>query len=1351
MSTIKIIKRDSSLEDFDNRHIYNAVIKALNASHESKNITEDAERVTQLVSKNITQNMDVEKVQDLVEEALMDQGFYHTAKKYILYRNDRAKVRNKVSSHELSKLVKESAKYFNNDPMRQFVYYRTYARWIPDKNRREVWIETVDRYVNFMIEKLGSKLTNDEYAEIKMSILRQEVMPSMRLLQFAGNAAKRCNVCVYNCAYTAPQSLRDIVEIMYISMSGTGVGFSVEAKYVDKLPLVKRQKIPPVVHRCVVEDSKEGWCDGFLFALEKWFDGDDVSMDYSKLRPAGARLKTMGGRSSGPQALIDLIDFTRRIVFSKQECKLSPLNVYDIICKIGEIVVSGGVRRSALISLSDFSDTEIRDAKKGMFWNTNPQRSMTNNSVAYNEKPSMIDFMEEWLALAKNQTGERGIFNRGGLAKVLPDRRLNVLGDSTHDLGCNPCVSEDTWVQTVEGPQQVKDLVGKKIDLIVNGQKREMLSDGFFLTGNKLLYLLKTKRGYSVKLTDNHPILLNKDGKDQWTEVKDVKIGDTLLLSQHSNLYRWKGEGTFDDGSSCLTDNISMIEKKSCEFYEGFLYGLVRNKGVITNNTIYISYGSDEFKYGVQRMLSRLGVLCSVEGDQLVIPLKNYTKSFFVREKEVDFATLNQYVEFYTDTIESITQLDYQNVYDVTVNDVHEFCGNGIRLHNCAEIVLQPKQMCNLSEVVCRSDDTEESLLRKIRVATMIGTYQATLTDYKYLSPEWKKNQENERLLGVSLTGQWDCPALRNEETLKKLKEYAVEVNKMYASRFGINQSTCVTTTKPSGCSKKETLLVSNNGILTLEEIGDINGSQWQDHDIEIATHSDKQQSTKYYVNGKAKTKIIHMESGLILESTFNHQYKIFDPNSAALVWKRSDELKDGDILPYSLGDYSKFNITQEIELITVNTPYHNVRKIKQPSTLNANLAWLLGLYNGDGSNHKKGIRIAGCLNDVNILEKAKQIALEQFGIEGKIYTRTKGENNADLYLNSTYLLSWLGANNLLKKESHEIFIPVQIRKSPIEVIASYIDGYWQADGSLDKNGLRTWVTVSWTMAEQLVVTLRAIGQDVSVRLMPPTKTSWGNRMRYWINEKKGRSGDYKRRVDNQVFDQLNDAGLSHLTPDYVKFIEDGECDTFDIEVPNGNEYLANSYISHNTVSQMVDCASGIHPRFDKYYIRRIRVAATDPLFKLMKDQGYPYNPEVGQNEDTATSFVLDFPVKAPDNAIFVKDVDALQQLEYWKKVKTCYTEHNPSITVYIDKDDWFKVGQWVYENWDYVCGLSFLPRSDHIYRLAPYEKITRDQYEDLSSKIPMVDFSKIVYYESDDGNVDLKREYACVGDKCEL
>jgi ribonucleoside-triphosphate reductase len=692
----------------------------------------------------------VEMIQDLVEAELMDLGYHSTAKSYILYRSKRAELRREVGTipPESKKIFDESSSYFVSS-YEEFIFYRTYSKWQDSLGRRETWIETIDRFMAYMKKNIDGKMSSKDFSEVREAILKQEVCPSMRLLWSAGEACEKSNVWAYNCSYIAPSCWQDLGEIMFILMSGAGLGFSVESETVQKFPQIRRQTGKHLTAH-IVEDSKEGWANAFVLACKTWTDGYDIDFDYSKVRPSGARLVIAGGRASGPQPLIDLINFAKKKILARQTKRLTNLDLHDIICQIGLIVVAGGVRRSALISLSDIDDESMRKSKQGQFWIDNGQRSMANNSAVYSQKPSASEFLNEWIELIRSGTGERGIFNRGGLMTQLPKRRI------------------DNW------------------------KKAEIIDDQNVIVG----------------LPGSNP---------------------------------------------------------------------------------------------------------------------------------------------------------------------------------CGEITLRSKQFCNLTSIVVRPKDTAEDLKRKVRLSTILGTYQATLTNFGYLSKEWKENCDDEALLGVSITGYYDNRTIRNDKVLSELREEAIKTNKEYARKFGINNSTCITTIKPHG----------NSGQL---------------------------------------------------------------------------------------------------------------------------------LYVG----------------------------------------------------------------------------------------------------------------------------------------------------------------------------------------------------------------------------------SGMHPWYAKHYIRRVRISTNDPLYQLIKDQGVPFKAEVGYSTANSTVAVVEFPIKAPEGAVTRDQVSAIDLLNEWKRLKINYIEHNPSVTIYVGNDEWIKVANFIYENWDIVGGLSFLPRSEHVYQLAPYEEISKEEYEKRINEIKHIDFSKLIYYEQDDNTVGAK-EYACVSGVCSI
>ena len=639
----------------------------------------------------------------------------------------------------------------------QFIHLSRYARWDYDKGRRETWHETIERYFDFFTEHLeetcGYVLTNGERVNLENSVKELNVMPSMRCLMTAGPALKKENVSGYNCSYVKVDSQRSFDEILYVLMNGTGVGFSVEEAYTNMLPVVPDQ-LYETDTTIVVADSKLGWARAFKELISLLYGGHIPKWDISKVRLAGAPLKTFGGRASGPAPLVDLFNFTVNTFKSSVGRKLRPIECHDIVCKTAEIVVVGGVRRSALISLSDLNDREMRFAKSGQWWEKDKQRSLANNSVNYKEKPDVGTFMREWLSLYDSKSGERGIYN-----------------------------------------------------------------------------------GSSAK---HHVNDLNTREKD-------------------------------------------------------------------TNGTY------------IQRRVAR-----------------------------DDFGT-----------------------------------------NPCSEIILRSREFCNLSEVVLRSNDTLQSIKDKIRIATILGTFQSTLTSFKYLSREWGRNCEDERLLGVSLTGIMDC-AITNgskgniKKTLNELRDVAVETNKEYAEKLGINRAAAITCVKPSG-----------------------------------------------------------------------------------------------------------------------------------------------------------------------------------------------------------------------------------------------------------------------------------------------------------------------------------------------------------------------------TVSQLVDSASGIHARHNPYYVRTVRADNKDPLCKMMKEEGFPNEPDVSKPDHTT---VFSFPAKSPRGAICRNDMTAWKQLSLWHTYAKEWCEHKPSVTVSVKEDEWVNTAAWVYDNFDDISGISFLPFSDHSYRQAPYQDCTEKEYKELVKKMPKkVDWGTLANFESKD-YTSASQEFACTSaGGCEL
>ena len=629
-----------------------------------------------------------------------------------------------------------------------FIHLSRYSRWLEEDKRRETWPETVGRLIDFFTihvdKNLNVRLEKELWEELEEHILSLQVMPSMRALMTSGKALERENIAGYNCSYIPIDNPKAFDEVLYILMNGTGVGFSVERQYVSGLPTVPDREFEHTDDVISVADSKEGWARAFRDLVSYLYTCRIPKVNVNKVRLAGSRLKTFGGRASGPQPLIDLFDFTINKFKTARGRKLTSIECHDIVCKTGDVVVVGGVRRSALISLSNLSDDRMRSAKTGEWSKLNPERSLANNSAVYTGRPDTGTFMKEWLSLYESKSGERGIFNR---ASAQEKAKQNGRRNADMEFGTNPC----------------------------------------------------------------------------------------------------------------------------------------------------------------------------------------------------------------------------------------------------SEIILRPNQFCNLTEVVARSVDTIDSLKNKIRVATILGTVQATFTNFGYLRKRWQNNTEEERLLGVSLTGIMDSPLLNGTDTelkntLRSLRKVAIQTNKKWADKLGIPQSTAITCVKPSG-----------------------------------------------------------------------------------------------------------------------------------------------------------------------------------------------------------------------------------------------------------------------------------------------------------------------------------------------------------------------------TVSQLVDSASGIHARHNPYYIRTVRGDNKDPLTQFMIESGVPNEPEIRGNEPSPDITVFSFPMAAPKDAVYRNDMTAVQQLELWKTYAEYWCEHKPSVTISVKEEEWIPVGTWCWENFDYLSGVSFLPHSDHTYKQAPYQDISKKTYEKLIKKMPTdIGWQKLQDFEKQDMTKG-SQELACTAGVCEL
>jgi len=614
-----------------------------------------------------------------------------------------------------------------------FIHTSRYARWLEDEGRRESWGETVDRYVNNVVGNMIDENTKDD---LMFSILNLEVMPSMRAMMTAGPAANRDNTCMYNCSYLPVEDPKSFDEAMFILLCGTGVGFSVERQFISKLPEIPELFVSETT--IVVKDSKEGWAKALRQVLALLWAGEIPQWDIGLVRPAGAKLKTFGGRASGPAPLVELFNFVISTFKNAQGRKLSSIECHDIMCKIGEVVVVGGVRRSAMISLSNLSDDRMRHAKSGAWWENDPQRALANNSVSYTEKPDAISFMREWMALVESGSGERGVFNRqASKAQAAKNGRR----DADYEFGTNPC----------------------------------------------------------------------------------------------------------------------------------------------------------------------------------------------------------------------------------------------------SEIILRPNQFCNLTEVVIRATDTIEDLERKVKLATILGTIQSTYTKFPYLRKVWNKNTEEERLLGVSLTGIMDNPlmTIKNkglEKTLEHLRGICVSTNAEWADRLGIPVAAAITCVKPSGTVSQ--LVDSASGIHARHSPYYIRTVRGDNKDPLTQFMTDQgipsepcvmkpDQTTVFSFPVKSPTKAVVTEDMTAIEQLdtwlmYQRHWCEHKPSVTinvrkdewfevgAFVYKYFDEMSGVSFLPYNEHTYQQ-------------APYQEVEEVKYKDLLSlmpSSIAWS-ELSNYEKEDNTVAMQTMACTGDV--------------------------------------------------------------------------------------------------------------------------------------------------------------------------------------------------------------------------------------------------------------------------------------------------------------------------------------------------------------------------------------------------
>ena len=758
------------------------------------------------------------------------------------------------------------------DPYRGFIAKSKYNRWLEDEGRRETWKETVDRYVDWIVgvqEKRGVIVRPEDVEDVRHAITYHHVMPSMRALMTAGPAAERNNISIFNCSFLAVDSVRAFDEALIILMHGTGVGFSVENKYVDKLPEVA-ESFHNTTTVVKVEDSKEGWAKAFKEWLALLWSGQVPTYDVSQVRPKGARLKVFGGRASGPEPLEGLFKFSRDLLINAAGRKITNLEAHDLMCKVAEIVVVGGVRRAALISLSDLGSRDMSEAKSGAWWTNNSQRALANNSAVYLKKPNMETFFREWKSLYDSKSGERGMFNLGAARKVIDSNGR----DGSKAAGTNPCFSGDTYLMTETGWITFKDayLKGDPNNIVVDGRvSYEQSEDGVehpenWKVASRVKYLpltmpaspvyltqkdaqlvkVSTSNGMSVRVTPDHHFATKRGmveakdlipGKDEILVTRGHlptdSLGGPTSYQENKAIFHGKLIGS-DNSIKYYTPQEYLLNatSRAARFYVSALAssnGTASRPNVVGPDRISISQGDRSILEDAQRICLANGISSSLEArdEHFELVITQDVSEFltyigFLYSHETEFAQKNVVPTSnkqgaYT-AVMSIVEDGVEDVYCLKEDTRRILSANGLTARRCGEILLRDKEFCNLSEVVARAEDTPETLLEKIRIATIIGTWQASLTDFKYLRKKWKDNTEEEALLGVSITGIYGNSLLNGsmgKDVLQKFlaegRQLAEDVNEIEAQRIGVNKSAAISCVKPSGSVSQ--LVGTSSGI----------------------------------------------------------------------------------------------------------------------------------------------------------------------------------------------------------------------------------------------------------------------------------------------------------------------------------------------------------------------------------------------------------------------------------------------------------------------------------------------------------------------------------------------------------
>ena len=1351
------------------------------------------------------------------------------------------------------------------DPYRNFIHVSRYSRWIEEKGRRETWVETVDRYIDFMkdhlVKNYNYKGDDIKFSQVREAILNHNVMPSMRSLMTAGSALERDHIAAYNCSFIAVDSLRSFDEAMYILMNGTGVGFSVEQKYVDNLPVIAEELFPTNT-TIVVEDSKLGWAKAYKELIGLLVTGQIPNWDMSKVRPAGARLKTFGGRASGPEPLSDLFKFTVEQFKIAKGRRLKPIEAHDIMCKVGEVVVVGGVRRSALISLSNLDDFEMAKAKSGQWWETEGQRALANNSAVYNSKPNTAQFLREWRNLYESKSGERGIYNMDSVRK-----HTDKFGrrDSSKVVGTNPCLTGDSMLLTENGWISFNEAYrnGKKNNIVVDGRvsydsskgeeelagnwildkknkyspKTMQASEVFLTQKNAYVVKIETTGGYSVRLTPDH-LVMTKNGM---IEAGKLNPGDKIFITR----------GYLPEESLGIPETL---EEK-----EAILMGLIAGDGTFTKHKTkrdvshIVLWGKDKWIaeevvgwiQDIQDIneldINPLGNKKFSNSHILNIPLKDKVevRSTFLSahlEKKYGFnaeskhTVPNHFIQ-YAASRKARFYVAALAFCDGTVNKYNKVGSCSARINQSNKKMLSDVQLILLANGINSSVYSRRPAKSKMmpdgkggrkkyftkenfelvvmanayefsRYVGFLGGYKQELAERIFTRS--RKQNTYATVKSVNPDGNEDVFCLKEDErrilcangiTMRRCGEILLRANEF-----------CVTGSTP---------IITKSGIIDIKDLEDKtvdvwNGEEWSevtvvktrenaslvrvtisdgstldctpDHKFSVKDRfSDKwsqvearslMSSSRYSVQIEPTT-IVQDDDGINVDESYTLGFAVGDGCSyggVVFVDLYGDKDQSCPVTGTRYKKYlpKKYNLSRQRVRTNIDPEFFGFIRdnFREVSTWNKNSAlnFIAGLADADGSETGTGgIRIY-----ISAEDRAKdlQLILTRFGIRSSVNLLAKagkrtnlGTRKRDLWYLQITDPRDIPCFRLNVSKGHSARFKGKYQNvRSVDILDTTEDVYCFNEPKRHMAVFGNILTYQCNLTEVVIDekdTEETLKDKIQLATILGTWQSSLTNFKYIRKSWKDNceeerllgvslTGIFGNPITGTVHKGLGDM-LDRLRESAV------EENKKEAEVLGINASVAITTVKPSgTVSQLTGVSSGIHPWYSEYYIRTVRADNKDPLTAFLKDFNVPNEPDVMKPEMTT---VFSFPIKSPKNAVVTKDVSAIEHLEIWKVYRTHWTEHNPSVTISVKEDEWLDVGAWVFKNFNSIGGVSFLPASEHSYKQAPYQEITKDKYEELLSKMPKnIPWQSLPLYELED-NTTGSQELACAAgaDSCDV